>query len=158
LAYNVNNLANYATAPHAPHMFQAVAQTTAESWLLIAQYPIHLGPCNYPAGLSRTLSIAPLMASQSDAKKAYVRVTLSRWRCTGTSATSVTFTPPYEQLTFETLSLTYLTPTVQTITPLPPLVYPQGDCWLTIEMSVEAGHGGAAYCWGLSKFWLGPLA
>ena len=158
LAHNVNSLANYATAPHAPLMFQAPAQTTAESYLLIAEWPIYLGPCNYPAGLTRALSIAPLMASQSAVKKAYVRVTLSRWRSTGASATSVTFTAPYAQLEFETISTTYLTPTVQTVTPLPPLVYPQGDCWLTVEMKVEAGHGSAAYCWGISKFWLGPLA
>lgn len=157
LAQNVNNLANYATAPHGPFMFQATQNVTSTDYLLIAQWPIHLGPVEYPAGLIRKVSCAPLMLTSNASYKMYVRVTLSRWRCSGTSATDVTFTPPYSQLEFETNSTTYVTPTVQTFAPTSPLVYQLGDGWITIEAKVESGHVGSGDVYGLSKFWLGPL-
>lgn len=157
LAQNVNNLANYATAAHGPSLFQAVQSMTSTDYIPIGQWPFHLGPVDYPAGLTRKLYMAPLMRSSSVSYKMYVRCTVSRWRPTGASDTTTLFQAPYEQLTFETISTTFETPAVQTVSPASPLVYPQGDGWLTMEAKVEVGHVGTGETWGLSKFYLGPL-
>jgi len=157
LAYNVNNLANYATAAHGPSMFQAVQAITSESYIPIGQWQFHLGPVEYPGGMTRLLYLAPLIRSTSALFKMYVRCTISRWRPSGATDTTTLFAAPYVQLAFETASITFVTPSVQTMTPASPLVYPQGDGWLTMEAKVEADHVGSGECWGMSKFYLGPL-
>ena len=59
LAQNVNNLNNYATAPHGPWMAEAVMTTDSTSYLALAMFPVHLGPVEFPGGMARTLTLAP---------------------------------------------------------------------------------------------------
>jgi hypothetical protein len=158
IARNLNNFISYASGCQMGWLVTGgtvVAGGTggAAAYELEYCYPYYIGP-QLAIGVSRTVSVAPMFYSSNNGDTVYCRITLSRTPPTGTSLTSVTFTPPYKQETWSTSSGTNALATAATIAPVTTI---DGWGWCSVEMAGAGGHAATVRFWGVPQFYLGPL-
>jgi hypothetical protein len=156
LARNVTNFISYASGCQMGWLVpgtSAEAGSSGASYVLTWCYPYFIGK-QFAFGVSRTVSVAPMMYSTNGADTVYMRVTLSRDPPSGTSRTSVSFTSPYKQLEFSTSSATSAVLTAQTVAPV---TNEDGWGFVSVETKGEGGHAASPAIWGIPHFYLGPL-
>jgi hypothetical protein len=146
----IHNFMDYKSAPQQPTSYASAELrgfTGAGTYQLVEMQPIFVGMMQL-LGSTINLSVSPRLRS-TDGSTAEVRIRLCKFRPTGTTCDDVTFTGPYQSVSFTTTSTTFSVPTAQTLD-IAHLKLSDGLLggigYLTVEIKTKTEFTGLARC------------